>query len=248
MIGVGERGGEIGGTRARRAVEPGLERVALAGAKPLRQAPAGAAAGEREAHHRAGREAVIEPGRAACRRGGKIVAADHRGIAAGAIAAAVARAPRAPALLEARRLFQYLCVGEGDVVGQLCALGRKADRGAAERVASAVNEGIEHDAEELVGELERALLRAGRGSPESCDSALPRLAPVSRKMVTKAGGSAPPLLKNALSPLATLHWLRLKAQASAPGPLGLLGARGPLLGPTGCPSVAVRFKVASVAV
>jgi len=89
-------------------------------------------------------------------------------------------------------------------------------------------------------------------SPESCDSALPRLAPVSRKMVTKAGGSAPPLLKNAFSPLATLHWLPLKAQASAPGPLGALGPPpgplGPLLGPTGCPSVAVRFKIASVAV
>jgi len=51
-------------------------------------------------------------------------------------------------------------------------------------------------------------------------------------MVTNAGGSAPPLLKKALSALATLHWLRLKPQASA----------------LGCPSVAVRFKIASVAV
>src|SRR5262249_47688308 len=143
-------GGEIGGTRARRAVEPGLERIALAGAEPLRQAPVGAAAREREAHHRAGREAVIEPGRAAGRRGGEIVAAAHRGIAAGAIAGAVARAPRAPALLEAwrrRRRFQYLCISERDVVGQLCALRGKADGGAAERAASAVDERIEHHVE-----------------------------------------------------------------------------------------------------
>jgi hypothetical protein len=60
-------------------------------------------------------------------------------------------------------------------------------------------------------------------------------------MVTNAGGSAPPLLKKALSALATLHWLRLKAQVSAPGPLGVFD-------PLSCPSVAVRFKIASVAV
>src|SRR5262249_16680330 len=79
---------------------------------------------------------------------------------------AVARPPPAPALLEAwrrRRRFQYLCISERDVVGQLCALRRKADGAATERVASAVDERIEHDAEELVGKLERALLRAGRG-------------------------------------------------------------------------------------
>ena len=73
------------------------------------------------------------------------------------------------------------------------------------------------------------------------------------KIGRKFAGSAPPLLKKALSALATLHWLRLKAQASAPGPLGALGPLlGPLgwpgaLGPTGWPSVAVRFKLASVA-
>jgi hypothetical protein len=63
-------------------------------------------------------------------------------------------------------------------------------------------------------------------------------------MLTNAGGSAPPLLKKALSALATLHWLRLKTQASAPGPLGVPGPPGPL----GWPSVAARFKIASVAV
>jgi hypothetical protein len=101
-------------------------------------------------------------------------------------------------------------------------------------------------------------------SPESSVSALARLAPVSPKMVTKAPGSAPPLLKKALSALATLHWLTLKTQARAPGPLdalGLLlgplsplGALGLLLGPLGplgalgCPSVAVRLRIALVAV
>jgi hypothetical protein len=76
-------------------------------------------------------------------------------------------------------------------------------------------------------------------SPERSASALARLAPVRPKMERKLGGSAPPLLKKALSALATLHWLRLKAQASA---------LGPMLGPLGWPSVAVRFKIASVAV
>jgi len=60
-------------------------------------------------------------------------------------------------------------------------------------------------------------------------------------MVTKLGGSVPPLLKNALSALATLHWFTLKPQLSALGPLG----------PLGCAiwaRMAVRFKIASVAV
>jgi hypothetical protein len=40
-------------------------------------------------------------------------------------------------------------------------------------------------------------------SPESWLSALARLAPVSPKMVTKLGGSVPPLLKKLLSALVT---------------------------------------------
>jgi hypothetical protein len=94
------------------------------------------------------------------------VAADNRRIPTGAVAPAIARAPHAPALLERlllRGLFEELCVSERDVLGQFFARGRKADGAAtAADAAAAVDEGIEHDAEELVGELERALLRAGR--------------------------------------------------------------------------------------
>jgi hypothetical protein len=47
VVGEGERGGDIGGARARRAVETGLEGIALSAAYPLRQRPVGAATGER---------------------------------------------------------------------------------------------------------------------------------------------------------------------------------------------------------
>jgi len=53
------------------------------------------------------------------------------------------------------------------------------------------------------------------------------LTPVRPKMLANAGGSVPPLLKNTLSALATLLWLMLKP---------------------GAPSVALRFKITSVAV
>src|SRR5215813_6020338 len=73
-------------------------------------------------------------------------------------------------------------------------------------------------------------------SPESSVSALPRLTPVSPKRFANAAGSVPPLLKNALIALATLHWLMLKAQS--------LGT------PSGvsAPSAAVRLRFTSVAV
>src|SRR5262245_64728284 len=48
VVGEGKRGGEIGGTRTRRAIDAGLERIALAAADALRQGPVGAAAGKRE--------------------------------------------------------------------------------------------------------------------------------------------------------------------------------------------------------
>jgi hypothetical protein len=143
---------------------------------------------------------IVEPGHAARRARRKIVAADHRGIAAGAVGAAIARSPRAPALLEARRLrwrLEHLGVAERDVVRQRFALGRKAQRGAgrAGNAASAVNEGIEHDAEELVRHLKCALLRPGCASPDTCESAVPRLLPGRRNRFPKPGVSVPPLLK-----------------------------------------------------
>src|SRR5262249_25169325 len=133
-------------------------------AEPLRQGPVGAAAGEGKAHHRAGREAIIEPGRAARGARGKVMAADPRQVAGRAVAPPVTRAPYAPRLLEGdrlRRRFQYFGVGESDIVRQFFALRRKADRATAERVAAPVDEGIEHDVEELIGQLERALLSFG---------------------------------------------------------------------------------------
>ena len=76
-------------------------------------------------------------------------------------------------------------------------------------------------------------------SPESCESALPRLAPVNPKIVTKPGGSVPPLLKKLLSELATLSWLPLSAPFGSGCCPGVEGC---------CPSTAVRFKIASVPV
>ena len=66
--------------------------------------------------------------------------------------------------------------------------------GAADAAAS-IDEGIEHQVEELVGELEADLLRAGRGFAGKLVQGVVRLLPVRPKSGTKAGGSAPPLLK-----------------------------------------------------
>jgi hypothetical protein len=71
-------------------------------------------------------------------------------------------------------------------------------------------------------------------SPDNKVSALARLAPVRPKIFTKAGGSAPPLLKKALSAFATLSWLPLNPPVPS------------ALGPP--PKFAVRFRIASVAV
>ena len=79
VLGIGEGGGEIGRTRAHGAVDAGLEGVALAAAQPLREAPVGAAAGEREACHRVRRQAIVEAGGEAGGARGKIVAAEPRG-------------------------------------------------------------------------------------------------------------------------------------------------------------------------
>ena len=81
MVGVCERCREIGRAPARRAVEAGLERVALPSAEPLGEAPVGAAAGEREADHAVMREMIVEPAGEPRRGGGQIMAAEQRQIA-----------------------------------------------------------------------------------------------------------------------------------------------------------------------
>ena len=169
MIGEGEGRGEIGRAVFGRAVDAGLEGIALAAAEPLRQAPIGAAAGKCEAHHGIGREAIIEAAGEADRARGQIMAADHGEIAGGAVAAAIGATPHRPARLIDRRrhswCFQHRGIGQCDLGRHVVALGRKAKRrviGAAD-AAAPIDEGIEHQVEELVGELEGDLLRAGRG-------------------------------------------------------------------------------------
>ena len=71
--------------------------------------------------------------------------------------------------------------------------------------AAAIDERIEHQVEELVSELERDLLAPVAASPESCESALARLLPLNPNKDTKAGGSAPPLLKKLSIALATFR-------------------------------------------
>ena len=100
--------------------------------------------------------------------------------------------------------------------GSVLALGRKAERRAAGAgdAAAAVDERIEHQAEELVRHLEcRPAARRSRPRRRAGVSALPRLPPVRPKTLTKPGGSAPPLLKKLLSASATL--LLVLAQRAA---------------------------------
>src|SRR5262249_38474287 len=112
---------------------------------------------------------IVEAAGKARGAGGEIVAAEHRRIARRAIAAAIGAAPHSPALLEGRRLhgsrLEYRGISERDVVRQFLALGRKSERrsAGATDAAAAIDEGIEHQAEELALHLEADLLRAGCG-------------------------------------------------------------------------------------
>ena len=169
MIGEGEGRCEIGGAVFGRAVQAGLEGIALAAAEPLRQAPIGAAAGKCETHHGIWCEAIIETaGEADCPRG-QIMTADDSEIAGGAIAAAIGATPHRPARLIDRRRhsrsFEHRGIGQCDLRWGVVARGRKAKRRVicAADATAAIDEGIEHQIEELVGELECDLLRAGRG-------------------------------------------------------------------------------------
>ena len=118
---------------------------------------------------RVGREAIVEAAGEAGGARGQVVAADHGEVAGGAVAAAIGAAPHRPArLVDGHRLgrrLEHRGIGERDLGRHGVALGRKAERGVigAADAAAAIDERIEHQVEELVGELEADLLRAGRG-------------------------------------------------------------------------------------
>ena len=88
------------------------------------------------------------------------MAAAHGEIAGGAVAAAISAAPRGPTRLidwhGRRGRLEHRGVSERNVRRHGFALGRKAERrviGAADP-AAAIDEGIKHQVQELVGELE----------------------------------------------------------------------------------------------
>src|SRR5262245_17591859 len=194
MVSEGEGSGEIGRAVFRRTIDAGLEGIALAATEPLRQAPVGAGAGEREAHHSVWREAIVEAGRAArcpCR---EIMAADHGEIAAGAVAAAEACAPYRQARLidwhRRRALLEHLGIGERDVLRQVFALWRKAERRVidAADAAAAVDERIKHQVQELIGELEANLLRVGGGFTGELAQRVGEIGAAQGKEVLEIGG------------------------------------------------------------
>ena len=120
VVGEGEGRREIGRAGTGGAVHAGLEGVALAATQTLRQAPIGAAAGEGKAHHRIGRQAIVEAAGDAHRARGHIVAADNGKVAAGAVAASIRPAPCGPVRLIDRRqrflrCFEYRGIGERDL-------------------------------------------------------------------------------------------------------------------------------------
>src|SRR3984893_2696304 len=127
MLRIGERAGEIERPRIRFRIDARLKGIAAPAAEPLRKAPSGPAARERKADDGPWRKAIIQTGRAACRLCGKIMTADHKGIAAGTVRAAIARTPYAPALLERKclvdRCAQHLAIGERNVFRQRFAIG-----------------------------------------------------------------------------------------------------------------------------
>ena len=97
------------------------------------------------------------------------MAADHGKVAAGAVAAAIGAAPSCPArLVDRQGLLRYLehgSISERDLGRHAVALGRKAERGVLRTAdaAASIDEGVEHQVEELVSDLEADALGAGSG-------------------------------------------------------------------------------------
>ena len=114
------------------------------------------------------------------------------------------------------------------------ALGREADRGPAEpgRAVAAVDEGIEHQPEELVGHLERDLLAAGGGLARELAQRIAEIAAGQGEHGHEAGRQRAAVVEEGVE---------------RGGDVALVGAQA--AGADRCwPSVAVRFRITSVAV
>jgi hypothetical protein len=169
VIGEGKRAPDIGRSEIADAVDAGLQRIAAPGAERIRQSPIGAAAGQRKAHDGVRADVIIHAGGKAERVRRDIVRADAR-IAIGSVAAAICGTPGGPALIEGRprrRLGEDRRIGERDIGRQIILLlWRKANGAAAcgaEPALPAVDERIEHQCQELVGQLECGAFGAGAG-------------------------------------------------------------------------------------
>src|ERR1700722_5409514 len=96
MKSIGERCRYVGRVHARQAVDGGLENIAMAPAEAVGQAIIGAPTPEREAHHRVGRDTVIEAGGKAITARRAVMASKHC-IAGRVVLAAIGRGPDTPA-------------------------------------------------------------------------------------------------------------------------------------------------------
>src|ERR1700739_4669524 len=112
VVGERNRAGEVGRPLMAHAMDAGHERIAPAGAEPLRQIPVGTGAGARETKNRIRRVMIIHTGRIAECAGGHSVRTDRR-IAIRRSAAAEAWSPGGPTLIvrSRRRSLEYPRIG-----------------------------------------------------------------------------------------------------------------------------------------
>ena len=221
VLGKGERAGKVGGTVARDAVEAGLEGVAVAAPQSVGKPPIREPAGQRHAQCRARPDAIIDAARIAARARRHVVRADHHGVALGAVGAAIPARPHIPARLpEDRRRrggsFEDFGVGERDF-GRLRLFCSKAHRPAREHAdtcsahtaepAVAIHERIEHQREELVAQLERAILRPRRRLARELRQRIGEIGPRQPEEAHEVREQRPAKLKRLLIAVATFCWL-----------------------------------------
>ena len=215
VLRIGERAGEIERSRTRCAIDARLEGIAAPAAKLLAQGSSRCRRPRAQSRRPcpAQCDSPCRPQRRPYARSGHGFPrpADRRWL----VVAAIGSAPHAPALLERDRLVdrraQHLGVGECDVFRQRLALGCERDRRTEmpPTPARPSTNGSSMMPRELVHQLKRGLLRAGRHFAGKRVSALARLPPVRSNKAKKFGGSVPPMLKKLLIAPATFCWFWL---------------------------------------